>query len=88
MVMSWSSVSFQPPHFELSLVEHVNQPGIAIGMAWTPSGGEILFVEACRMLGEGRLQLTGMLGDVMKESARLALDWVRSNANQVITAKL
>ncbi len=57
-----------------------NKPGVAIGMAWTPVGGEILFVEATAMRGKQRLTLTGQLGDVMKESATAALSFIRSNA--------
>jgi len=55
-------------------------PGVSIGLAWTPAGGDILFVEATRMKGKGGLTLTGQLGDVMKESAQAALSWVRSHA--------
>ena len=62
----------------------LSQPGVAIGLAWTAMGGEILYVEATRMDGEGKLTLTGQLGDVMKESANLALNWVRSHAAQVM----
>lgn len=62
--------------------ERLNQPGVAIGLAWTPLGGEIMFVEASRMEGEGQLTLTGQLGDVMKESAHLAISWLRSNARR------
>ena len=51
-------------------------------MAWTPVGGDVLFVEATRMAGSGSLTLTGQLGDVMKESARAALSWVRAHANE------
>jgi ATP-dependent Lon protease len=58
----------------------VLEPGTATGLAWTPTGGEILFVEATRMRGHGKLVLTGQLGDVMRESAMAALSWVRSNA--------
>jgi ATP-dependent Lon protease len=57
-------------------------PGVAIGLAWTPTGGEVLFVEASRMQGSGSLTLTGHLGDVMKESARAALSWLRNHARQ------
>jgi ATP-dependent Lon protease len=57
-------------------------PGVAIGLAWTPTGGEVLFVEASRMQGAGSLTLTGHLGDVMKESARAALSWLRNHAKQ------
>ena len=62
--------------------ERLSQPGVAIGLAWTPLGGEIMFVEASRMEGEGQLTLTGQLGDVMKESAHLAISWLRSNAKR------
>lgn len=62
--------------------ERLSQPGVAIGLAWTPLGGEIMFVEASRMDGEGQLTLTGQLGDVMKESAHLAISWLRSNAKR------
>lgn len=58
----------------------IDGPGIATGMAWTSAGGELLFVEASRMAGTGRLVLTGQLGDVMKESAKTALSWIRSHA--------
>lgn len=51
-------------------------------MAWSPVGGEIMFVEASRMEGDGQLTLTGQLGDVMKESARLAISWLRTNAKR------
>ncbi|RXM34624.1 Lon protease-like 2, peroxisomal [Acipenser ruthenus] len=69
-----------PPIFEMQVSERLSQPGVAIGLAWTPMGGEIMFVEASRMEGEGQLTLTGQLGDVMKESAHLAISWLRSNA--------
>jgi ATP-dependent Lon protease len=54
-------------------------PGIAAGLAWTPVGGEVLYVEALRMPGRGQLILSGQLGDVMKESARAALSYVQAN---------
>lgn len=66
----------------LKVSERLSQPGVAIGLAWTPLGGEIMFVEASRMDGEGQLTLTGQLGDVMKESAHLAISWLRSNAKK------
>jgi ATP-dependent Lon protease len=69
------------PRFELEeLEERTRVPGVSIGLAWTPAGGDILFVEATRMKGKGGLTLTGQLGDVMKESAQAALSWVRSHA--------
>jgi ATP-dependent Lon protease len=58
-------------------------PGVATGLAWTPVGGEVLFVEASAMQGEGRLTITGQLGDVMRESAQAALSWVRGHAKGV-----
>lgn len=64
----------------LQVSERLTLPGVALGLAWTPLGGEIMFVEASRMEGEGQLTLTGQLGDVMKESAHLAISWLRANA--------
>jgi ATP-dependent Lon protease len=58
------------------------QPGVATGLAWTPVGGDILFIEATSYPGEGRLHITGQLGDVMKESAAAALSYVRGNASR------
>ncbi|KAM4572929.1 lon protease homolog 2, peroxisomal [Odontesthes bonariensis] len=69
-----------PPLFEMEVSERLTLPGVALGLAWTPLGGEIMFVEASRMEGEGQLTLTGQLGDVMKESAHLAISWLRTNA--------
>nr|KAF6410823.1 lon peptidase 2, peroxisomal [Rousettus aegyptiacus] len=71
-----------PPMYDMEVSERLSQPGVAIGLAWTPLGGEIMFVEASRMDGEGQLTLTGQLGDVMKESAHLAISWLRSNAKK------
>ncbi len=65
------------------LRERTREPGVAVGLAWTPVGGDILFVEATRMKGGKTLTLTGQLGDVMKESAQAALSWVRSHAEQL-----
>ncbi|XP_044212555.1 lon protease homolog 2, peroxisomal isoform X1 [Thunnus albacares] len=69
-----------PPIFEMEVSERLTLPGVALGLAWTPLGGEIMFVEASRTEGEGQLTLTGQLGDVMKESAHLAISWLRANA--------
>ncbi len=60
--------------------ERTRLPGVAIGLAWTATGGDILFIEATRMAGKGQLYLTGQLGDVMKESAQAALSYLRANA--------
>ncbi len=72
------------PRWELEEVEdRTRVPGVAVGLAWTPAGGDVLFVEAGRMLGTRTLTLTGQLGDVMKESAQAALAWVRSHAEEL-----
>ena len=68
-----------PERFVHEVAERVVQPGVVTGLAWTPVGGEILFIEASLMPGSGKLTLTGQLGDVMKESAQIALSLVRSN---------
>jgi ATP-dependent Lon protease len=60
-------------------------PGVATGLAWTPVGGEVLFVEAQAMSGSGRLTITGQLGDVMRESAEAALSWVRGHVKRLNT---
>jgi ATP-dependent Lon protease len=60
-----------------------SEPGVATGLAWTPVGGEVLFVEATAMPGKGNLTLTGQLGDVMRESVQAALSWVRGHAGDV-----
>src|SRR5438270_11621272 len=62
--------------------QRTKDPGVAIGLAWTAAGGEVLFIEASRMAGTGSLTLTGQLGDVMKESARAALSWLRTHAKE------
>ncbi|GAB1599069.1 lon protease homolog 2, peroxisomal-like isoform X1 [Argonauta hians] len=72
-----------PPKFYNEMSERLAQPGVAVGLAWTENGGQIMFVEALSMAGEGQLTLTGQLGDVMKESATLALNWVRSHAKKL-----
>jgi ATP-dependent Lon protease len=69
-----------PRHLEEEMKDRTKEPGVAIGLAWTPVGGDVLFVEASRMAGGGQLTITGQLGDVMKESARIALSWFRANA--------
>ena len=70
-----------PVKFFPEVAERTQEPGVAIGLAWTPNGGDILFIEATRMAGKKGLTLTGQLGDVMKESAQTALSYVRSQAD-------
>ncbi|MCX5771414.1 MAG: endopeptidase La, partial [Candidatus Hydrogenedentes bacterium] len=69
--------------FFYDAAERTSLPGVAIGLAWTPTGGDILFIEATRMPGKGNLILTGQLGDVMKESAQACLSYVRANASKL-----
>jgi len=71
------------PRFTLDLAERTSVPGVATGMAWTPTGGDLLFVEATMMPGNKSLVLTGQLGDVMKESAQAALSYLRSKAEKL-----
>jgi ATP-dependent Lon protease len=71
-----------PQKFTSEVAERTEEAGVATGLAWTSVGGEILFIEATRMFGTGKLQLTGQLGDVMKESAQAALSYVRTNAER------
>lgn len=72
-----------PHKFTAEVAERTKVPGVATGLAWTPSGGEILFVEAGKMNGSGKILLTGKLGDVMKESAQTALSFVRSKGSDL-----
>ena len=69
-----------PTFLDEEMEERTKKPGVAIGLAWTPAGGDVLFIEASRMAGNGTLTLTGHLGEVMKESARAALSWFRAHA--------
>jgi len=71
-----------PRHLDEEMKDRTKDPGVAIGLAWTPVGGDVLFVEAQRMAGGSQLTLTGQLGDVMKESARIALSWFRAHAQR------
>ena len=70
-----------PTFIDEEIEERTKDPGVAIGLAWTPAGGDVLFIEASRMAGTATLTLTGQLGDVMKESARAALSWFRAHAS-------
>jgi ATP-dependent Lon protease len=72
-----------PSRFEGEVAQRTSVPGVATGLAWTPVGGDILFIEASRTPGNGRLILTGQLGDVMKESAQAALTLVKSRAESL-----
>ncbi len=71
-----------PTFLDEEIENRTKDPGVAVGLAWTPAGGEVLFIEASRMQGGGSLTLTGQLGDVMKESGRTALSWFRSHASR------
>ena len=68
---------------ETEVAERVKRPGVAVGLAWTPAGGDILFIEANKMKGKGGFTMTGQIGEVMQESMQAALTWVRSNAVQL-----
>ena len=69
------------PKFRNEVRERTSVPGVATGLAWTPVGGDILFIETSKTKGKGRLEITGQLGDVMKESARAALTYAKSHAD-------
>src|SRR5690606_34471802 len=71
------------PRFHSESKERVAFPGVATGLAWTPFGGDILFIETSRSAGKGRLQITGQLGDVMQESAKAALSYIKSHAAEL-----
>ena len=81
-VARFGSAPGAPKFLDEEMEERTKDPGVAIGLAWTPVGGEVLFIEASRMAGTGSLTLTGQLGDVMKESARAALSWLRTHAKE------
>src|ERR1700723_3077842 len=68
---------------EGEIAERTKRAGVVVGLAWTPSGGDILFVEASTMKGKGNLSITGQIQDVMRESMQAGLSWVRSNASQL-----
>lgn len=72
-----------PVKFYSEIAERTNEPGVATGLAWTPTGGDILFIEATEMTGNKGLLLTGQLGDVMKESAQAALSYIRTHADDL-----
>jgi ATP-dependent Lon protease len=68
---------------DTEIAERTKRAGVAVGLAWTPAGGDVLFIEANRMKGKGGLTMTGQLGEVMQESMQAALTWVRSNARSI-----
>jgi ATP-dependent Lon protease len=68
---------------ETEIAERTKRAGVAVGLAWTPAGGDVLFIEANRMKGKGGFKMTGQIGEVMQESMQAALTWVRSNAASV-----
>ena len=68
---------------EGEIAERTKRPGVAVGLAWTPAGGDILFIEANKMKGKGGFTMTGQIGQVMQESMQAALTWVRSNAERL-----
>ncbi|HEY4357959.1 MAG TPA: endopeptidase La [Acidobacteriaceae bacterium] len=68
---------------DTEIAERTKRPGVAVGLAWTPVGGDVLFIEANKMKGKGGVTMTGQLGDVMKESVQAGLTWVRSNAKSL-----
>ncbi|MFO7564813.1 MAG: endopeptidase La, partial [Enhygromyxa sp.] len=72
-----------PQRFLPEMAERTSSPGVATGLAWTPTGGEIMFIEATAMPGKGGLMLTGQLGDVMKESAQAAMSYVKSHIDEL-----
>jgi ATP-dependent Lon protease len=76
-----------PVRFEPELAERAGRPGVAVGLAYTPAGGDILFVESTQMPGRGELKLTGSLGDVMRESAEAARSWLRTRAPELEIAE-
>ena len=71
-----------PVKFFSDVAERIDEPGIVTGLAWTPMGGDILFIEASKMPGKGNLTLTGQLGDVMKESAKAAMSYIRAHGKE------
>jgi ATP-dependent Lon protease len=73
-----------PEKYTYEMIEESTPPGVVTGLAWTPVGGDILFLESTLMPGEGKLTLTGQLGDVMKESAQIALSLVRSRLSTLL----
>ena len=83
------AVVLGPPRFYAEVADHTPTVGVSTGLGWMPTGGDLLFIETRMMPGKGELKLTGHIGEVMEESARAALSWVRSNAERMgIDSKL
>ncbi|HEY8427760.1 MAG TPA: S16 family serine protease, partial [Sandaracinaceae bacterium] len=72
-----------PPRYEKTVAEKVARPGVSTGVAWTPAGGDLLFVESTQMPGSGNIHLTGSVGDVMKESVYAAFTYIRARAKDL-----
>ncbi len=72
-----------PPRFKSDTTRRTSVRGVATGLAWTPVGGDVLYIEAAAYPGKGKLQITGQLGDVMRESAQAALSWVKGHLDQI-----
>lgn len=72
-----------PAIYEDDIRDRLNQPGIAIGMAWTAVGGKVLYIEASKSRGKGKIEITGQLGDIMKESVLTGLGWIRANMDKL-----
>ncbi len=72
-----------PERFFSEVADRTQEPGVAVGLAWTPNGGDIIFIESTKMVGKKNLILTGQLGDVMKESAQAALSYIRAHASSL-----
>src|SRR5258708_21518008 len=68
---------------DTEIAERTKRPGVAVGLAWTPAGGDILFIEANKMKGKGGFTMTGQIGPAMQESMQAALTWVRANATKL-----
>src|SRR6185295_16692005 len=79
----FAQIVLGPPKYTPDLAELRSSPGVATGLAWTPTGGDILFIEATKMPGKGEITVTGNLKSVMQESAHAALTFVRSHASQL-----
>jgi ATP-dependent Lon protease len=83
------AVVLGPPRFYAEVADHTPTVGVSTGLGWMPTGGDLLFIETRMMPGKGEIKLTGHIGEVMDESARTALSWVRSNAERLgIDSKL